>query len=82
MRGDKVYIADDSLRILDVSDPTLPYELNNSGYVAGYMLGLTIEEDIAYTTSIRDGGLHLMDISNPADMRDIGFYRVPRRRSV
>ena len=69
--GDRVYVASTTnggiFKILDVSDPAAPSELGSIATSQTY--GLTVRGDHAYLVDgadFGDGGLRVVDVSNPA----------------
>jgi hypothetical protein len=70
--GDRAYVADSrsGLRVIDISDPTLPVELGALD-TPGYALVVEVVGDLAY---LSDGsyGLRIIDVSNPAVPVELG----------
>jgi hypothetical protein len=65
----------DSLRVLDVSDPTLPREV---GVCGGLELAsrVTVTGKYAYVAADFNG-MRILDVSNPAKPREIGSFEGP-----
>ncbi|MDX2472130.1 MAG: hypothetical protein QNL91_00320, partial [Candidatus Krumholzibacteria bacterium] len=65
--GDLAYVADHTggLRIIDISDITNPVEIGS--YVPGFTaLGLAVQGHLAFVGFGTSGGVHIVDVSNPA----------------
>jgi hypothetical protein len=68
--GDYAYLAQDGLRIYDISDPSLPTELGSCD-CAGWKL--TLQDHYAYLAAV-DNGLRVVDISDPSHPFQTGLY--------
>jgi hypothetical protein len=68
--GNYAYLAQDGLRIYDISDPSLPTELGSCD-CAGWKL--TLQEHYAYIAAV-DNGLRVVDISDPSHPLQTGLY--------
>jgi hypothetical protein len=80
IRGDLAYIADGTggLLTLDVSDPALPVAVNRLEAM-GRPQDLEIVDDRAYVVDWGGcGGVHVVDITNPAAPEVIGYFRADR----
>jgi len=75
--GSYAYVAEgeNGLRIIDISDPTVPVQ---TGFydTPGGAIGVTLNGSYAY---LMDGnrGLHVINISNPALPERVGYYDTP-----
>ncbi len=70
------YMAGSDFRILDVSDPSEPYE-NSLFWDHWEALAVFTQDDIAYVAD-KDGPLHLIDISTPEHPVEIECPNLPR----
>jgi len=68
--GNYAYLADDGLRIINVSNPASPYIVGNYDVNVQTM---AVNGGYAYL-SIRGGGLKILNISNPANPTLVGSY--------
>lgn len=72
--GNYAYVADDSsLRVIDISNPTMPVEV---GFSPGGALDVAIVGDYAYVAT-GNAGLRVVDVSTPADPREVGTCDTP-----
>lgn len=73
VRDDIAYVAEDNggVRTLDLSTAARPTPL---GYcrIDGRLAGIAVEGDFAYVTG--SSGLHIVDIADAADPREVGVY--------
>ncbi len=67
--GNRAYLANGTLRILDVSDPTVPKELGVYG--EGFADGVLVVGSYAYGTD-RERGIEIVDVSEPENPRLAG----------
>jgi hypothetical protein len=75
--GSIAYLLDTfGLHILDVSDPSTPMELSSIEWF-GAAYGLEIVGNLAYISSDRDASFRIVDVSNPAQPREIGALGNP-----
>ena len=86
--GDYAYIADwaSGLRVIDISNPENPYEVGFSS-TPGFSWGVTLSGDyanpnvssIGITAYIANdfSGLRIVDVSNPKNPEEVGFYDTP-----
>jgi hypothetical protein len=70
--GDYAYVADSyaGLRVIDVSDPTLPVEIGGLD-TPGYALDVAVVGDLAYVAD-RHSGLRVIDVSDPTLPVELG----------
>jgi hypothetical protein len=70
--GDYAYVVGNSLQVVDISIPSSPNE------VSSYPLGAThvaVAGDYAYVAGY--GGLGVVDVSDPDNLRLVGYYDMP-----
>jgi len=84
--GDYAYVTsdrDDGLSVVDVSDPSSPFEVGSvndteRGGTATTLMnarGLAVAGDYAYVASYTNHGLSIVDISNPSSPVEVGAVR-------
>jgi hypothetical protein len=78
--GDRAYVVGGGLRtgwlrVIDVSNPTLPVELGALDTL-GYALDVAVVGDLAYVADIYFG-LRIIDVSNPAVPVEVGALETP-----
>jgi hypothetical protein len=78
--GSVAYIGSDILEIVDFSDPRRPRPLGNF-WDAGTVVDLEIREKRAYLATQSDG-LWIIDVSNPAQPREMATLPYPERDSL
>ncbi|WP_448605243.1 LVIVD repeat-containing protein [Thermoflexus hugenholtzii] len=59
------------LVVMDVGDPSRPVVVGRTGVLPGVVRGVAVSGSYAY---VADGGLRVIDVSNPAAPREVGFY--------
>ncbi len=73
------------MRIIDISDPENPDEAGNYD-TQSYTYGVTVSGDFAYVTDgdilymngmFIDGGLHVVNIADPENPEEVGYYDTP-----
>ncbi len=72
IKGNHVYLADISLRVIDVSDPTV-MEYVGFVFTDRDPHSLALEDDFVYSADY-DKGLSVIDISDPTTPELVGFY--------
>jgi hypothetical protein len=76
LSGTSAYEAEDvGLRVIDIGDPMRPKSLGILR-TPGSANNLTVQSGVAYMTSTQ--GLEIIDISNPAGLRQITLYQGPK----
>jgi hypothetical protein len=65
------------LLTLDVSEPTVPLLLGKTSTMPEWPLGVSVIGSYAYVAAGKDGGLRVVDISDPLSPVEIGFYDTP-----
>ncbi len=78
IKGNTAYLGCDKLLIiLDIADKSNPKKLAEMP-VTGAVASVYVTGDYAYvadSSSGEDGGLRIVDVSNPASPQQVGFYR-------
>ena len=64
------------LVLLDVSDPARPAVLGRTGVLPGVVQGVAVSGSHAYVAA-GDGGLRVVDVSDPAHPREVGSCDTP-----
>jgi len=74
LAGEYAYVAagGGGLRVVDVSDPTAPCEVNHYE-TPGSASGVALVGEYAYVAA-GDGGLRVVNVSDPTDPREVGYY--------
>jgi hypothetical protein len=62
-----------AILLLDVSDPSQPFKVNEL-VLEGQETHIALSEGMAYVTTYRRNGLQIIDVSNPSHLRTIAFY--------
>ncbi|MGM0628666.1 MAG: hypothetical protein ACQETZ_10950, partial [Candidatus Fermentibacterota bacterium] len=76
--GDYIYVSDYasySLRIIDVSDPSAPFQTGSCG-TSGRARDAVVVDDYAYVAA-NEAGLRVIDVSDPADPVEVGSCSSP-----
>ena len=77
VQGDYAYIGEGGrLTILNIVDPTLPTVIGKATPLPGMVADITISGNYAYIAAM-EGGLRVIDIGNPADPFEVGYYDTP-----
>jgi hypothetical protein len=64
------------LRVIDVSDPTNPYEVGRCP-VPGYAEGVYVSGSLAYVATWGPNSLRVVDVSNPFNPHVVGYCTTP-----
>ena len=74
VQGNYAYVGDGPrLVILDVSNPTLPVVVGQTGVLPGLVEGVALAGNYAYVADA-GSGLRIIDVSNQSDPSEVGFY--------
>jgi hypothetical protein len=77
IRGERAYVSESlGLAIVDLGDPQAPTRVGDYRYVEDWRFGRFLDAtgDLAY---LQDGGLRILDVSDPADPRGVGLWEPP-----
>lgn len=78
LNGDYVYIGDGpQLVIFDVANPAAPSLLGSTEPLSDTVKDVYVANDYAYVATGEEGGLHVVDVSNPIHPIQISFYNTP-----
>lgn len=73
VKGDYAYLGNEyTLRVLDVSDPSNPFEIGSLPGLPGYLWDLTASGNYVYTAE--ENGVSIIDISNPSSPNLAGRF--------
>jgi hypothetical protein len=67
---------DQTFTVLDVNDPSNPIEIEKA-FLPDTIKGIVVEGAYAYVAA-SESGLRVLNISNPTDVREVGFYDSPQ----
>ncbi|MFN3929222.1 MAG: carboxypeptidase regulatory-like domain-containing protein, partial [Thermoflexus sp.] len=77
VRGGYAYIGvGPRLVILDISNPAQPAVIGQTAVLPGVVADVAVAGSYAYVAD-REGGLRIVDVSDPAAPREVGFYDTP-----
>ncbi|QLQ05478.1 MAG: hypothetical protein HZY76_04845 [Anaerolineae bacterium] len=75
LRGDRAYAGmGPRLVIFDVSNPAMPRLLGRSPILPDLVSGVAVEGSVAYVAAGAEGGLQIIDVSDPGNPQILGSY--------